>query len=308
MRNNGSMIRIEGLTKRYGNFLAVNDVNLEIKKGEVFGFLGPNGAGKTTTIKSILGLIKPSEGNIRIMGKSVRKQRRKALLGVGYLPEYMKLYSNLTGRETLEFFAKLRNAPKGEVDRLLRQVGMTEAADKKIGEYSKGMAQKIALAQALLGNPPLLVLDEPTSGLDPTAITMVKRLVKYYTDKGGTVFFSSHILPNVQEVADRVGIISDGKLRAIDSVDNLRDRLDIPTKMSLRLSGNFRKAAGVLDRDERIRSFKGKGNRLQVVCDSEYKTAVLRKIEDNGLTVQDFKTEEGDLEDIFLRYTNGGDN
>lgn len=308
MGNNGSMIKIEGLTKSYGKFLAVDDVNLEIKKGEVFGFLGPNGAGKTTTIKSILGLIKPSEGNIHIMGRSVQKQRREALLGVGYLPEYMNLYSNLTGRETLEFFAKLRNAPKSEVDRLLKQVGMTEAADKKIGEYSKGMAQKIALAQALLGNPPLLILDEPTSGLDPTAITMVKRLVKYYTDKGGTVFFSSHILPNVQEVADRVGIISDGKLRAIDSVDNLRDRLDIPTKMKLRLSGNFRKVAGVLDRDKRIRSFKGKGNKLHVICDSEYKTAVLRIIEDNGLTVQDFTTEEGNLEDIFLRYTNGGGN
>ncbi len=308
MKNNGSMIKIEGLKKRYGDFHAVENVDLEIKKGEVFGFLGPNGAGKTTTIKSILGLINPTEGNIHVMGRSVRKERREALLGVGYLPEYMNLYSNLTGRETLEFFAKLRNAPKGEVDRLLRQVGMQEAADKKIGEYSKGMAQKIALAQALVGNPPLLILDEPTSGLDPTAITMVKRLVQDYTDKGGTVFFSSHILPNVQEVADRVGIISDGKLRAIDSVDNLRDKLDIPTKMKLKLSGDYRQIAGKLKDDDRIRSMRGQGNRLEVVCESQFKTAVLRIVEDNGLTVKDFTAEEGDLEDIFLRYTNGGDN
>src|SRR6056297_508278 len=180
MAGNGYMIDIKGLTKKYGDLLAVDTLDLRINKGEVFGFLGPNGAGKTTTINSILGMIKPTDGDIRVMGRSVLENRRKAVVGVGYLPEYLQLYKNLTGRETLEFFADLRGVPQREVGRLLKEVGLVDAAERKVKGYSKGMAQKLGLAQSLLGNPPLLILDEPTSGLDPGATTMVKRVVRNY--------------------------------------------------------------------------------------------------------------------------------
>lgn len=306
MADDRYMIEIEGLTKRYGEVIAVDNLDLKIEKGEIFGFLGPNGAGKTTTIKSILGLIVPNKGNIRIMNKSVQERRRDAVIGIGYLPEYLQLYKNLTGRENLEFFADLRGVSQNEVNKLLKKVGLMKAADRKVNGYSKGMAQKLALAQSLLGSPPLLILDEPTSGLDPGATTMVKRVVRNYADNGGTVFFSSHILPNVQEVADRVGIITDGRLRAIDSVNNLRQKLELPAKLDLRLSDDYNKIKRYLKEDSRVKSFKGSGNRVKLRCNSKDKTNIIRMIEDEGVQVIDFTSEEGDLEDIFMRYTEGG--
>lgn len=302
------MIDIKGLTKKYGDLLAVDTLDLRINKGEVFGFLGPNGAGKTTTINSILGMIKPTDGDIRVMGRSVLENRRKAVVGVGYLPEYLQLYKNLTGRENLEFFADLRGVPQREVGRLLKEVGLVDAAERKVKGYSKGMAQKLGLAQSLLGNPPLLILDEPTSGLDPGATTMVKRVVRNYADNGGTVFFSSHILPNVQEVADRVAILMNGRLRAIDTVDNLREKLELPSKLRLSLSGDYRHVIRYLNKDRRIKSFQGDGKQLWITCESNHKTDIIREIERKGLKVLDFASHEGDLEDIFLRFTNGGDN
>ena len=308
MAGNGYMIDIKGLTKKYGDLLAVDTLDLRINKGEVFGFLGPNGAGKTTTINSILGMIKPTDGDIRVMGRSVLENRRKAVVGVGYLPEYLQLYKNLTGRENLEFFADLRGVPQREVGRLLKEVGLVDAAERKVKGYSKGMAQKLGLAQSLLGNPPLLILDEPTSGLDPGATTMVKRVVRNYADNGGTVFFSSHILPNVQEVADRVAILMNGRLRAIDTVDNLREKLELPSKLRLSLSGDYRHVIRYLNKDRRIKSFQGDGKQLWITCESNHKTDIIREIERKGLKVLDFASHEGDLEDIFLRFTNGGDN
>lgn len=300
-----AVIDIQNLTKNYGDIVAVNSLDLDVNEGEVFGFLGPNGAGKTTTIKTIMGLIKPTNGEVSVNGKSLKARRREATIGVGYLPENIELYDNLTGRETLKFFAEVRHVSKDEIEPLLEKVELKEASDRKVGGYSKGMVQRLAIAQALLGSPPLLILDEPTSGLDPRGTSMVKGIVRDYTRNGGTVFFSSHILPNVQEVADRVGIISKGKLQAVDSVENLRDDLNIPSKLHIQISGDRRMVIDVLRSDERVDNVFTRGDWLTVVCKSDHKRAVMRSIEDQGVDIVNFSTEEGDLEDIFMKYAGG---
>ncbi len=301
-----AVIEIRGLTKRYGDLVAVDSLELRVRKDEVFGFLGPNGAGKTTTIKSLMGLLRIDAGSVRIRGKDIQKDRRVAVNKIGYLPENMELYDNLTGRETLEFFADLRKVPQDEIDPLLERVGLIDAAERKVGGYSKGMAQRLAIAQALLGSPPILVLDEPTSGLDPEGVSLVKRLVKEYPKNHGTVFFSSHVLPNVQEVADRVGIIVGGRLRATDSVDNLRDDLKLPDKLHMVLSEPVESLIETLENSEIVESFQGREDRLTVSCESEDKRKVMKLIEDQGVIIKDFSTDQGSLEDIFLRYTKQG--
>lgn len=275
-----------------------------MKEGEVFGFLGPNGAGKTTTIKTMLGLLKPTEGRVYIRGKNVQKQRRKATVDIGFLPEQIQLYENLTGRETLTFFADVRGASREEVPQLLKKVNLLDAADRKVGGYSQGMAQRLAIAQSLLGSPSLLVWDEPAAGLDPEGVVLVKGIVKNYVNNGGSVFFSSHILPNVQEVADRVGIIVKGKLAALDSVQNLRDKVGAPAKLHLTLSGKFTKIEDALKTSKKVIDYSGRNNRVTVTCENADKRSVMKLVEQQGIDILDFSTETGKLEDIFLRFVN----
>ncbi len=301
----GSVVEVKGLTKSYGDIRAVDSLDLDIAEGEIFGFLGPNGAGKTTTIKSIMGLLRPTAGTIRVMGEELDSNRRSATSKIGYLPENVDLYGNLTGRETLKFFADLRGASRQEVDELLGKVNLQYASDRKVGEYSKGMAQRLAFAQALVGKPPLLILDEPASGLDPEGTTQIKKMVKDYVDGSRTVFFSSHILPNVQEVADRVGIIVEGRLRALDSVYELRKRLDIPSKLTLTISRDYEEIRDELKDISPIKKFRGRGSRVEVICDQTDKKKVMDLLENEGIDILDFSSEEGDLEDIFMRFMKG---
>lgn len=295
-------ISIKELTKRYGELKAVDSINLDVYQGEIFGFLGPNGAGKTTTIKAIMGLLNPSEGSIKVMGENLSDERAVATSRIGYLPENINLYGNLTGRETLEFFADLREVDQTKVEELLNKLNLLHAADRKVGAYSKGMIQRLALAQSLLGRPPLLILDEPASGLDPEGTAQVKKIVKDYVNDYKTIFFSSHILPNVQEVADRVGIIVGGRLRALDSVDELRKELEIPARLNVTISRNVENIENILEKSNAVKRFYGKGNRITVVCDNKDKKKVLDLLEDRGIDILDFSTEEGNLEDIFMKY------
>jgi ABC-2 type transport system ATP-binding protein len=303
-----TVLDIKNLTHNFGDVVAVDSLTLSVRKGEVFGFLGPNGAGKTTTIKSILGLLKPTSGQIKINGISVRDNKRKSTIDVGYLPENLVLYDNLTGRETLQFFVDLKSASKREVEELLEKLDLKPAADRKVGGYSKGMVQRLAIAQSLIGKPSILILDEPTSGLDPEGTSLVKDIVKDYKSKGKTVFFSSHILPNVQEVADRVGIIRQGKLQALNSVEKLRENLEMPSKLHISLSDNFERILNQLEENDMIIGFYGKDKKLTVKCKREDKMDILKTIEKQGFEIRDFSTEESDLEDIFLRYTEEGYN
>ncbi|MCS6831458.1 MAG: ABC transporter ATP-binding protein [Armatimonadota bacterium] len=224
-----SAIKIEGLTKEYLNkttgkmVRAVDDLHLEVYRGEIFGFLGPNGAGKTTTIKMLLGLIFPTKGDAWIFGKpigdvSVKRQ-------IAYLPESPYFYEYLTGRQVLDFYARLFGVPASErkkkVDALLEMVGLSRDGDKTLRNYSKGMLQRIGIAQALLNDPELLFLDEPTSGLDPMARIEIRDLIIRLKQQGKTVFLSSHQLLEVELICDRVSILNRGKLLKAGKLDEL---------------------------------------------------------------------------------------
>lgn len=224
------ILRTEGLTKTFDVGLwkrrrvqAVDDLTLTVEEGEIFGFVGPNGAGKTTTIKMLMGLIQPTRGRAWIFDAPIPSKRSKAR--IGYLPEHPAWYEFLTGREALLFFAKLAEVPAGDRERrcgeLLALVGLSDAADRQIRKYSKGMQQRLGIAQALVGDPAFVVLDEPMSGLDPIGRREVRDLIVELKRRGKTVFFSTHILPDVEMLCDRVGVIIGGKLRDVGKLDAL---------------------------------------------------------------------------------------
>lgn len=221
-------LEITGLSKIYKSknwksVEALTGINLEISSGEIFGFLGPNGAGKSTTIKSIMGQIKPSRGSIKIFGMSATEQSAK--LTIGYLPENPAFYDFLTGREYLAFVGKVFDMGADSIatasERVLRVMELAEAADRPIRGYSKGMVQRLGLAQTLLHDPELYILDEPMSGLDPLGRALVKEIIKDLKKRKKTVFFSTHITSDIEVVCDRVGVIVNGRLMAVDSVDNI---------------------------------------------------------------------------------------
>lgn len=209
--------------KKFGKVAALNDLSFEVHTGEVFGFLGPNGAGKSTTIKILMGLLRPGCGSVSIMGEPVQNPQSRRR--VGYLPENPAFYDFLTAREYLEFVGRTFAMPgekiKLESDRVLSLLDLTSAADRPLRGYSKGMVQRLGLAQAMLHDPDLYILDEPMSGLDPVGRSLVKEIIKDLKSRGKTVFFSTHITADIEVVCDRVGIVSGGRLRAVDSVSNI---------------------------------------------------------------------------------------
>jgi ABC-2 type transport system ATP-binding protein len=218
------VIEAIGLTKRYdGGTVAVDDLNLTVPAGELFGFLGPNGAGKTTTIKMLVGLLTPSSGIARVAGFEMSKQPREAKRRIGYIPDNPFLYDRLTGREFLDFIADIYSLPPGrprydEIDRLLDLLDLTQRADQLIGSYSRGMRQKMAMASALLHKPTAMFLDEPTVGLDPSSIRRLKDILRNLCSTGETtVFLSTHTLEVAAEICDRVGIFHRGRLIALES-------------------------------------------------------------------------------------------
>jgi ABC-2 type transport system ATP-binding protein len=216
-------------SRRETSKIALKSLSLVVEPGEVFGFLGPNGAGKTTTMNVLLGFVPPSEGRARIFGLDATDTRSRQNLG--YLPELTYYYKFLTGRELLRFYAKLFKLPSVEaekrIEELLKLVEMTQAADKPIRSYSKGMQQRIGLAQALINDPQLLVLDEPTSGLDPIGRMNVRAIIQRLKDEGKTVFFSSHELGEVETVCDRVAILHQGEIKVTGSVRSLMERYQL---------------------------------------------------------------------------------
>ena len=228
------VVKCVGLTKVFKDFWlrnrvkAVNDIELDIRKGEVFGLLGPNGSGKSTTIKMILGLLHPTSGRIAVFGRHPRDVKNKQR--IGYLPEETYLYPFLNAYETLEYYARLfhqkRGIRKPRIETLLEMVGLQHVARRPIGEYSKGMQRKIGLAQALINDPDLLILDEPTSGMDPIATADVKRVIVSLAERGKTILLCSHLLSDVEDVTDRVAIMYGGKVRRYGQIDELLEQHD----------------------------------------------------------------------------------
>ncbi|PSQ17649.1 ABC transporter ATP-binding protein [Halobacteriales archaeon QS_8_69_26] len=230
--NDGSAdpaIVTENLAKRYGDVSAVEDLSVSIDRGSVYGFLGPNGAGKTTTMRMLTTLTRPSEGTARVAGASI-ENRDAVTRHVGYLPEEPPVYDELTAREQLEYAAGLRDLPRGEatprIDALLDRFDLAGDADRRIDGYSKGMKQKVGVIQAVLHEPSVVFLDEPTSGLDPRAARTMREAIADLADREMTVFLSTHILPVVDELADTVGVLHDGRLVAEGSPERLKDRAE----------------------------------------------------------------------------------
>jgi ABC-2 type transport system ATP-binding protein len=221
--------RIEtiNLLKNFGEKIAVEDINFSVYAGEIFGFLGPNGAGKTTTIKMIVGLLQPTSGQVIVNGFDVQKQPLNAKASSGYVPDTPNLYPKLTGRELLRFVGDLYGLEKSNTERrmeeLLRLFDLTQAADDTIDSYSHGMQQKTALAAALVHDPKVLVLDEPTVGLDPKSARLIKDILRQLADRGAAIFLSTHILEIAERMCDRIGIINQGKLIAVGTMQELRN-------------------------------------------------------------------------------------
>jgi ABC-2 type transport system ATP-binding protein len=224
-------IRASGLTKRFGKFAAVSDVSLDVGAGEVFGFLGPNGAGKTTTIRMLAGLVRPSSGSALVAGFDVAAEPRQVKRRVGYLAETPYLYGKLSGREFLAFMGGLYEVPpalaRSRAERLLSLFELADKADDLAESYSHGMRQKLALAGAMLHEPPVLFLDEPTSGLDPRSARLVKDLLVALVERGHTVFLSTHVLEIAEHLCHRVGIIDHGQVVATGTLDELRHQAHV---------------------------------------------------------------------------------
>jgi ABC-2 type transport system ATP-binding protein len=237
-----SAISARGLAKDFGSVRAVRGIDLEVRRGEIYGFLGRNGAGKTTTIRMLLGLIRSSGGEIRIFGESVREKRLAALGKVGFLVEAATAYQNLTVRENLELQRRLTEAPKEAVDKVVRLLGLEEYADRKSAHLSLGNRQRLSLARALVHSPELLILDEPANGLDPAGIVEVRTLLRRLADdEGVTIFMSSHILSEVDQLADRIGIMHQGRL--IEEVS--RGESGPPERVAIELRAEDAEAAAI---------------------------------------------------------------
>ena len=297
-------IELEGLTKRFGDVVAVNDLDLTVEAGEIFGFLGPNGAGKSTTIDMLLDFIRPTEGTATVLGHDAQTEGETVRSQTGVLPDAYHVYDRLTGRQHVEFAIEMKGVDDNP-EALLERVRVADAADRKAGGYSKGMRQRLVLAMALVGDPDLLVLDEPSTGLDPNGAREMREIIRQENDRGTTVFFSSHIMEQVEAVCDRVAIIDGGHLVAVDTIDGLRDATEIGETLYVYVS--------TLDEEvlENVRGLEGVGSaaiddgRLRVTVDGVSKFAVLHAI-DEVAGVQDFSVVESSLEDLFVRYTNEG--
>jgi ABC-2 type transport system ATP-binding protein len=290
------VIRAEQLTKSYGQNRGIVDVDFSVETGEVFGFLGPNGAGKTTTIRLVLDLIRPTSGRLSVFGLDSRRDSVAIRRRLGYLPGDLRLYERMTGRELLEFFAHLRSA-RGKGDELARRLDLD--LDRRVKELSRGNRQKIGLVQAFMHDPDLLVLDEPTSGLDPLVQETFYELVAEATGRGGTVFLSSHVLSEVQHVADRVGLIREGRLDLVDTVENLRARSFTHVEATFAEPPPRDAFTGVPGVNELDRH--GDVVRLSLEGEIDPLLKTLARFHVRALDVH-----EADLEDVFMALYRGG--
>lgn len=303
-------IELSGVRKEFGDVTAVRNLDLTVEGGEVYGFLGPNGAGKSTTINVLLDFVRPTAGTARVLGLDAHSESLTVRQRTGVLPEGFGVYDRLTGRQHVEFAIDSKDAAD-DPDELLSRVGLAADGARKAGGYSKGMRQRLALAMALVGEPELLILDEPSSGLDPAGAKEMREIVRQEVDRGATVFFSSHVLGQVEAVCDRVGILRDGRLVAEDSVEGLRDAVGDEETLSVTVRDGTTDD-GLTDAIAAVRHLDGvsaadleDGTELTVSCRGDTKTRVLSTLEDHGVEVDDFTTREASLEDLFLAYTEG---
>ncbi len=301
------MIRVEGLTKDYGARRAISDLNFEANQGEIVGFLGPNGAGKTTTMRILTGYMPPTDGTATVAGYDVVAESLEVRKRVGYLPETVPLYSDMTAFEYLKFMADLRQIPDSEdrVDEALEMVGLESRAESYISSLSKGMRQRVGLAQALLHHPEVLILDEPTIGLDPGQVVEVRHIIREM-GKQRTVLLSTHILSEAQNVCDRVLIINKGKIIAEDTPQNLQARLVGSERASIRVRGDSDGLSKVVAKVKGVQTVHGDDDgvvEFQFAPGQDVRPEVAKAVVGAGYDLLELRAVGMSLEEIFLELT-----
>ncbi len=301
------LIRTEEVTKTYGEVEALRGVSVEIHRGEVFGLIGPNGAGKTTLFRILLGLTRPTSGRVVVEGLDVSGGWPRRLKGaLGYLPENVAFYPHLTGLETLLFYARLKGCRREDIPPVVERVGLGgDVLERRVGEYSKGMRQRLGLAQALLGGPSILFLDEPTGGLDPEGIEDFYRIILGLKEEGVTVVMTSHVLREIQDRVDRLGIIAGGRLLAVGTVRDLKRNLSLECTIALTIRSG-REEIERLAAHRGGKDFVFEGGVLLFTCSHEAKMDVIRAVMERGEEILDMEIIEPSLEDVFLTYIGGG--
>jgi len=300
LKNN--VIEVKNVFKYYGEVLAVDGVTLTVLKGETLGLIGHNGAGKSTLFKMMLGLIPPTSGGIDINGTPVHGGAfRELRRSIGYLPENVVFYDNLTGLETLQFFAALKGCERDKCLPLLEKVGLAQAANRRVDGYSKGMRQRLGFAQALLGKPRILFLDEPTTGLDPEGIREFYCILHELNTQGVTVVITSHILSEIQERVQRLAVLKSGKLHALGTVQELRESVDLPLIIRVRQFSPPEAMQNALQ-GIALEELTIAGNTAVIRCHRAQKMEVLRRLGTLGDALEDVIVREPTLEDVFLGY------
>lgn len=297
-----NVIEIRHVSRRFGAVHAVDGVSLDIFEGETLGLIGHNGAGKSTLFKMMLGLIPPTSGHILIHGTQVHGAAFRTLRRtIGYLPENLAFYDNLTGLETLRFFARLKGCGEEQCAPLLKKLGLGHAGHRRVDGYSKGMRQRLGFAQALLGNPRTLFLDEPTNGLDPEGIREFYDVLTELNRSGVTVVITSHILSEIQERVQRLAVMKSGKLHALGTVQQLREGVNLPLVIRLKLKCTPQALQEALN-GTMIESLDTQDGSAVIRCQRAHKMELLRHINTLGEGVDDIVVREPSLEDVFLGY------
>ncbi len=294
------VLAIENAGKSRGSLRVLAGVNLSASAGQRIALLGHNGAGKSTLMKAVLGLTPLDGGRINVDGAAPGSAAARA--ATAYLPEAVSFHKSLTGREQLTLFARLAGCPIAQVAGFLDRVGLADAADRRIGTYSKGMRQRLGLAQVLLGRPKLALLDEPTSGLDPISRHELYAIIDEMADHGTAVVIASHTLTEVEARTDRIAILRDGRLVADDTLENLTLRAGLPTRLRVRATGNAAERIADETGGERVN-----GMSVDLLCTPERKMAELRRLSSMGEAVADIEMHPPRLEDLYRYYSTGAD-
>jgi len=305
------MIETKNLTKNYGTLTAVDDLNLTIKDGDIFGFIGPNGAGKTTTMRVLVTLLEPTRGSAFINGLNVAKDGKKVRRLVGYMPDFMGVYDDLKVFEYLEFFAAAfgieRKKRKSIVEGVLELTDLESKKSATVDSLSRGMQQRLGLARVLIHDPKVLILDEPASGLDPRARIEIRELLRELKRMGKTIMISSHILSELEEICDHVGIIEHGQLVFSGTLEEIRPRLGIESKVRVRVADHQKKAIELLSALPQVRQVQALGDEIAVTF-HEGKDAngiVARTLVNADLDIISLQPERLKLDDAFLQLTKG---
>ena len=310
------MIEIKDLVKVYGDKVAVNGISFTVNKGEVLGFLGPNGAGKSTTMNIITGYLSSTSGSVKINGHDILEEPLEAKKAIGYLPELPPLYLDMTVMEYLNFMCDIKKVNKKDrvahLAKIMSLVKIVNVADRLIGNLSKGYKQRVGIAQAMIGDPEILILDEPTVGLDPNQIREIRKLIRLLA-KNHTVIISSHILPEIQAVCDRVVIINNGKVAAIDTINDLSKRLSDSHKILLAFKGDVKNVvntiktipgiADVFVRD--VEDTEVHQIEITVVNNSDIRSAIFYTMANINCPILEMRSLDASLEEVFLSITSG---